>query len=130
MSQNYSTSKNLPVYDVNGSDFLLWDMSDYARMCDAGDKVAFLSGCNRHGDVFNFFAPTVARDGATVHGLVGNINDSLHQPGLLTFNAKDFGFAPFIMKFDEINEKIRPAEPLNTDHLFGSTWAKKMLVSH
>ena len=124
MSHTYSKSKNLPIYEVNGSDFLLWKKEDYIHECDAANKkAAFLSGVNCHGDVFNFFASTVARDGATFKGLLGNINDFLDQSGLLTFNDLDLGFTPVIVKFDEIPEKIRSLSLLETDHLMGSHWA-------
>jgi len=123
MTKLYSKSKPLPVYDVNGSDFMKWSINDWIAHATSGDKVAMMMGPNRHGEFSKLFAPTPVVQ-QNLKGFVGNMTDTMDESGFISLNVADFGFASIIMKYDEIPEFIRPEKKLEEEHLLGTKWDK------
>ena len=64
-------------------------------------------------------------DQQNLKGFAGNTTGSRDEPGFISVNVADFGFASIIMKYDEIPEFIRPQNKLKEEHLLAWTkWDK------
>jgi len=127
MPKSYIVSK--PPLDQSVEDWLKWTRSDFEHELSAIlPTLAAIMGINKAGDIQYLFMPTIIPNTFAgddeASAIIGNVNDSHSKPSFIHTDTTDLGSVYVIDTYDIIPDEIRPEEPLLSNFLADTSYAK------
>ena len=124
----YSKTALVKAVNVNGEEITPTIFSNLELRSNLPNTVA-MSCMTEDGILFHLFKPTFSTIGEKVC-LLGNTNDRISHPNIMSIDAKGIGKVPFIADADTLTgiESLFPTKSIPRTILKGSPWEKNSKV--